>query len=704
LFNQLTGARVKVANYPGVTVERRTGTCKLPDGSPLRVLDLPGCYSLTARSPEEEVAHNAILGAYDGVKSDLVVVVADASNLTRNLYLTMQLLEYGQPTILALNMMDVAKERGITLDTDALEKELNVPVIPLVATTGEGVNTLLMRMESLLLTPLVSERKPGLSNTDLTRIERILQLLREHKLQASWGHAIWLLTSKPAFAQALPSAVSTELSVEWDSLNTAPQDGPSLSFNRRVIVTRYAQIDALVEQCIRFEPPDTASSTERIDRVLLHPIWGLAIFTATMALVFQLVFTWADPLIGWVEGGLDLANNGLHSILSDGPIRDFLMDGLLAGVGNILVFLPQIVLLFLAIAILEDTGYMARAAFLIDSMMRKVGLHGKAFVPLLSSFACAIPGVMAARTIGSHKSRLVTILIAPLMSCSARLPVYVLVIGAVFATSEPILGVFSVGGLVITAMYFLGLFAALGLAFCLKRTLLREPPPPLVLELPSYKRPLVRSVMVNVFRRAKVFVTQTGPIILALSMILWALMQYPQTHMDPTTREARTIELSKTMSPETAEQIVRSEEDQLNLQYSIAGRAGQFIEPVIEPLGFDWKIGIGLIGSFAAREVLVSTLGQVYGVGSDVETDSIALRERLLADKDPETNAPRFTPLVGLSLMVFFVLAMQCLSTVAIVRRETNSWRWPLFMIVTMNGMAWSGSFITYQVGLLLGG
>jgi ferrous iron transport protein B len=422
-----------------------------------------------------------------------------------------------------------------------------------------------------------------------------------------------------------------------------------------------------------------------------------------MMLLFQAVFTWCDPLIGGIESAMAALAVWVSEWMPRGILNELFVEGIIAGIGNILVFLPQIILLFLGIAILEDTGYMARAALLVDRMMRGVGLHGKAFVPLLSSFACAIPGVMAARTISNRRDRLVTILIAPLMSCSARLPVFTLVIGAVFATAAPVWGVFSLGGLLITAMYFLGLFAALAMARLFKSTLLKAPTPPFLMELPSYKLPSIKTVGVEVYRRGRIFVVQTGTIILALSVILWALMAYPRYEFTAEQKAQQMSQLTQKLSVEEARSEVSKREASQRLHDSIAGHMGRFIEPAIAPLGFDWKIGIGLIGSFAAREVLVSTLGQVYGVGSNIDEESVVLRKAILSDIHPDTGKPRFTPLTGLSLMVFFVLAMQCMSTVAVVRRETASWHWPLFMIAYMNGLAWLGAFATYRIGLMLG-
>jgi len=703
LFNRLTGSTERVGNYPGVTVERKTGWCTGPTNRRFQIIDLPGCYSMTARSPDEEVAHNELVGGYNDENCDAVVVVVDASNLARNLYLTLQILEYERPTIVALNMMDVAKAEGNRIDVRALERMLGVPVVPIAAHTGWGISTLLARIETLESTDIASAH-PFLSSGDQSIVERIKETIHGFEEASSLGHALWLLTSNNAQLSQLPDGLQASVSSVRDSLDAQYESQPenSLHFRQRTIVTRYAHIDRIINECVTRTESPPITRTERLDSILLHPVWGVLVFAFTMFLLFQLVFAWADPFIGWTEAGMDAIKSGVDSLLTPGPFREFLVEGLLAGIGNILVFLPQIILLFTAITILEDSGYMARAAFLIDGVMRRVGLHGKAFLPLMSSFACAIPGVMAARSIGSRRSRLITIFIAPLMSCSARLPVYVLVIGAVFSGAEPVWGVLSVGGLVITAMYLLGMIAAFFVAYLLKHTVLRGPMPPLVLELPSYKRPSLRTIVRTVLRKARVFVVATGRVILALSIILWAAITYPRTEYTAAEKQQMMAELTESMPEEAAMEQLAYSENQYSLENSLAGKAGRFIEPAIRPLGFDWKIGIGLIGSFAAREVLVSTLGQVYGVGSDEDEESIALRKRLLADLDPETGESRFTPLVGLSLMVFFVIAMQCLSTVAVIRRETNSWVWPVASVIGLNMLAWLASLLTYQIGLLV--
>jgi len=683
IFNAITGTAAKVGNYPGVTVEKRSRNLPLSDGKVAVLVDLPGTYSLTARSADEEIAMQEIIGAYNTPPADVIVAVVDATNLARCLYLVMQLAELQRPMVLALNMCDLAKTQNVEVDSRGLSAALGIPVVETVAREGTGVEELTRIALDEAAIPSAS-LVPDLIEADQASVDQLKATLKSKDDVATTGYALWLLTSSTEMLDSVSPAISSTIR-DLKTVNRQNASDQHLNFNRRIIAARYQRVDELIAKFVQTPTARKQSKTQRWDAVLTHPIWGMAAFVLTMGVLFQAVYSWCDPFIGWIEAGMEFAGQFLSANMSEGILQEFLAQGLVAGIGNILVFLPQILLLFLGIAVLEDSGYMARAAVLVDSLMRRVGLNGKAFVPLLSSFACAIPGIMAARTIENRRDRLVTILIAPLMSCSARLPVYTLVIGAVFASSDPVFGIFSLGGLIIVAMYFLGLFSALAVAFVLKRTVLKAPTPAFVMELPDYKWPSIRTVLLQMYRRGAVFVTQTGTVILALSIILWALMAYPRE------------------TPPNADQLSDSQVAQYQLSESFAGSVGHFIEPIIEPLGFDWKIGIGLVGSFAAREVLVSTLGQVYGVGGDADEESLVLRKALLSDIDPATDKPRFTPLVGVSLMVFFVIAMQCLSTVAVVRRETASWTWPIVMIVYMNALAWLASFATFQIGRSLG-
>ena len=473
------------------------------------------------------------------------------------------------------------------------------------------------------------------------------------------------------------------------------------------IFARYNFISEVVQESVKHNDVAEHQISEKIDRVLTHKFFGLIILVAILLLVFQTIFSWASLPMDLLEKGFGALGDLVKTTLPKGMLNDLIVDGIIAGVGGVLVFLPQILLLFLFISILEDTGYMARAAFLLDKLMSRVGLHGKAFLPLMSSFACAIPGIMAARTIENPKDRLATILIAPFMSCSARLPVYTLMIAAFF-TGQTVFGFISVGALLMLAMYGLGIITAIIAAFILKRTLLKSPPPPFVMELPPYRLPNLRTVLQNMLTRGWLFVKRAGTVILAISIILWALTYFPRPTETASNNVVTAISEEKCLCPETearlAEEAKKAEEEKQSqaLQNSYAGQLGHLIEPVIAPLGFDWKIGVALIASFAAREVLVSTLSIIYNGDKEGTEESETLISSI-KDAKKADGTPVWTPLTAVTLMVFFVLAIQCMSTIAVVRRETNSWSWTLFMVGYMTALAYFAAFLTYQGGKLLG-
>ena len=630
LFNSLTGLKQKVANYPGVTVERKEGPWRL-NGSPANLIDLPGLYSLDATSLDEQIARDIITGEQAGTaKPDVIVAVVDSTNLERNLYLVTQLFEFGVPVVVALTMMDVFEKQQHTIDVEMLSALLKAPVVPVNAKTGRGRKEL---------------------------AEKVRQVL----------------DTKP------------EIPYEFDE--AAREAGP-----HGKIFARYNFISEAVQESVWHSDHKQHLLTEKIDRVLTHKFFGLVILVLILLVVFQTIFSWASLPMDLLEKGFGSIADVVRAEMPPGILTDLLADGIIAGVGGVVVFLPQILLLFLFISLLEDSGYMSRAAFLLDKLMSRVGLHGKAFLPLISSFACAIPGIMATRTIESRRDRFATILIAPFMSCSARLPVYTLMIATFFA-GQTVFGFISLGAVLMLAMYALGISVAIIVAFILKRTVLKAPPPPFIMELPPYRLPNLRTVLQNMLTRAWLFLKRAGTVILAISIILWALMYFPRSSQETS---------ASTTSNEQATTINEPLPESEQLKHSFAGTLGHAIEPVIRPLGFDWKIGVALIASFAAREVLVSTLSIIYNVGKDEDAQSQTL---ISAVRDAKTDdgRPAWTPLTALTLMVFFVLAMQCMSTIAVVRRETNSWRWPLFMVGYMTGLAYVGSLITYQVGRYLG-
>lgn len=634
LFNSLTGLKQKVANYPGVTVERKDGPWKI--GSAIaKLIDLPGLYSIDATSLDEQIASEIIRGEYaDVVKPDVIVAVVDATNLERNLYLVTQILEFDVPVVIALTMVDVFEKQKHEIDIEMLSVLLKTPIVAVNAKTGRGI-------------------------TDLAgKVSEVLQTHRE----------------KPQIFSGLE---------------------PDVAANGRIFA-RYNFISNAVQDSVWHSDQSDHRFSEKIDRVLTHRFFGLVILVAILLVVFQTIFSWSSLPMDLLEKGFGAVGDLVRTQMQPGILTDLLADGIISGVGGVVVFLPQILLLFLFISILEDSGYMARAAFLLDKLMSRVGLHGKAFLPLFSSFACAIPGIMATRTIESRRDRFATIMIAPFMSCSARLPVYTLMIAAFFA-GQTVFGFISVGAILMLVMYTLGILVAVAAAFVLKRTILKAPPPPFLMELPPYRVPNLRTVFQNMVTRAWLFLKRAGTVILTISIILWALTYFPRSSVVPSSEFEVPSEKTETRNVESG--IIPASEQ---IKNSYAGKLGHLIEPVISPLGFDWKIGVALIASFAAREVLVSTLSIIYNVGKDENEES----ETLIAavrDAKRDDGRPAWTPLTALTLMVFFVLAMQCMSTLAVVRRETNSWRWPLFMMGYMTVLAYIAALVTFQGGRLIG-
>ncbi|CDM65529.1 ferrous iron transport protein B [Pyrinomonas methylaliphatogenes] len=676
LFNALTGLRQKVANYPGVTVERKEGIWALEGGRTARLIDLPGLYSLDASSIDERIARDVLMGRARGLPApDAIIAVVDATNLARNLYLITQLLEYEPPVVIALTMVDMAERRGIDIDVQRLRDLLGVPVVPVVAPQRRGLNE---------LSRAVSE---AARHGATKRVQWRLSEQAEREIAALCGDgeagpAARRRVMEELYGEELPPDQNRRALILAARQRLQAHDP---NWWQEPLLARYRFIERIIAEVERTKEAKR-DLTMAIDSVITHRFFGPLILAAIMLLVFQTIFAWARVPMDLIDGAFGALAQAVHAYLPPGLFTDLLADGIVAGVGSVLVFLPQITLLFLFITLLEDSGYMARAAFIMDRLMRGVGLHGKAFVPLLSSFACAIPGIMATRTIENQKDRLATILIAPFMSCSARLPVYTLMIAAFFSDRR-IFGFLSVGALLIMAMYLLGITVAVCVAWVLKRTILRGPTPPLVMELPPYRLPNPLTILQTIWSRAWLFVRRAGTVILAISIILWALANFP--------RVAPEGDRAQTVADRSA---VESEQ----LKHSFAGRLGHLIEPVIAPLGFDWQMGIGLISSFAARETLVSTLSIVYNVGREADSSSPSLIEAIRKARRPD-GRPAWTPLTAISMMVFFVLACQCMSTVAVVRRETNSWRWPIFMVLYMTALAYAAAFITYQGGRLLG-
>lgn len=600
LFNRLTGSRQKVANYPGVTVERKEGRFTGPStGRTYRVLDLPGAYSLQAVTLDEAIARDVVLGRHATEPSpDLVICVVDATNLRLNLRLVLELKRLGRPVIVALNMSDVARERGYGIDRAALERAIGLPVVETVAVKPGGEQALIEAIDRCDFTP---------------RLGRI---------------------DMPAASVAAIEATQREVRQILDQIG--------------------------------YRVPMRLALLSRLDQAVLHPIAGPALLAVVLFLMFQAVFSWAETPMALVESSVAQIGAWLGTTMSDGPLRGLLVEGVVAGAGSVLVFLPQILILFLFILVLEDSGYLPRAAFLLDRLMGKVGLSGRAFIPLLSSFACAVPGIMAARTIPSARDRIATVMIAPLMTCSARVPVYTLLIAAFFPPTA--IGLFNLRGLVLFGLYFAGVLSAMAVAFVMKRTVLRGPAQPLLLELPEYRWPNLRNLATGLLERTRIFLARVGTIILALMIVLWFLASFPAPPPGST-------------GPA--------------IHYSVAGMIGRGLEHVFAPIGFNWQISVALVPGLAAREVAVGALGTVYAMSGADEDIAGALAPMI---------AGTWSLATALSLLAWYVFAPQCLSTLAIVKRETNSWRYPLLMAAYLFALAYCASFATYRIALSLGG
>ncbi|WP_367065276.1 ferrous iron transporter B [Oryzisolibacter sp. LB2S] len=610
LFNVLTGARQKVANYAGVTVERKEGVLTTPGGRRVRVLDLPGAYSLHAQSLDEAVTRDVVTGRRPGeARPELLVCVTDATHLRLNLRLVLEARDLGLPMVLVLNMSDMARRQGIEIDRELLARELGMPVVATVGVRADGAD----------------------------------ELLR------------WLDEARPAAAPA-----TAPIPAHMPAVNALEDDQPQR------VQRLHQEVRRIIGLAVR-EPAVRLQRDDRIDAVVLHPLWGTLLLAVTLFLMFQAVFSWAELPMGWIESATALAAEWLNAHMAEGPLRSLLADGVIAGVGGVVVFLPQILILFFFILALEESGYLPRAAFLLDRVMGTVGLSGRSFIPLLSSFACAVPGIMATRSIPDWRDRLVTILIAPLMTCSARLPVYALLIAA-FIPERTVAGLFNLQGLVLFALYLGGIVSAMAVAAVARLARRGAGAAPLLMELPAYRWPSPRNLALGLWERAGIFMRRVGGIILAVTVLLWFLSTYPAP-------------------PEGATGAA--------IQYSFAGRLGALLEIIFAPIGFNWQISIALVPGMAAREVAVSALGTVYAIAASADDTAAQLAPMLAAQWSLAT---------ALSLLVWFIFAPQCISTIAAVRRETNGWRWPLVMTAYLFALAYGASFITYRIALALQG
>jgi len=715
LFSALSGARQRVGNYPGVTVEKKIGRATF-QGQTFEIIDLPGTYSLAPRSPDEMVAVDVLLGRQaETSRPDVVLCIVDASNLERNLYLLSQVLELGLPTVVALNMIDVARAKGLTIDVQQLRSRLPTPIVEVQANRSIGLDAL-----KAALADAVDHVRPANLSPFPAPFQQEVEQLGEKaggQLPRYLVERLLLDTSGYLASSGLKGVDEGLLASVRDArqrLAAAGMPVPAVE-----AISRYGWVGETLKDVVTRPDRSKPTVSDRIDAVLTHRVWGSLVFLAVMFLLFQAVFYVAEPASAGVDALNEFLSGLVDAALPDGALKSMLINGVIAGVGGVIVFLPQIFTLFFFLAILEDCGYMARAAYLMDKLMSRVGLSGKSFIPLLSSFACAIPGIMATRVIENRRDRLVTMLVAPLMTCSARLPVYVLLIAAFIPDHRYLGGWVSLQSLVMLGMYLLGIVAAVAVAGILKLTILRGETPPFVMELPSYKSPGPRIVLTRMLEQGWAFVYRAGTLILAVSIVIWALAYYPHNEeaIDTallTKQQELSAQLEEFEAQNPGEEPPEELADELGhvndliagayLADSYLGRMGHFIEPVVRPLGWDWKIGCAAIASFPAREVVVATLGVIYNLGEDEDEESVELQQTLREATWHGTDKPVFTIPVALSIMVFFALCAQCVSTLAIMYRESGGWRWPVFTFVYMTTLAYLGSLITYQVGTWLMG
>jgi ferrous iron transport protein B len=683
LFNYLTGLNQKIGNFPGVTVEKKSGFCLLPGNTTAEIIDLPGTYSIYPRSLDEQIVADVLLDHHSPTTPDKVVVTVDATNVKRGFLLLSQIIDMGLPTILALNMMDLAAKAGINYDLNSLSKKLGIPVIPINARNGVGLDELKKAMSK----PQTASEHP--INPVWKELQQPIQELRQH-LGIDNDYEAYQFLEQP---QTL-TFLGKEKQKVVNNIREKYEFFPG-KFQGAETIQRYSYIQNLLNDVtLKASDHSWKKYSTRLDKILLHKVGGYVIFFSLLFLIFQSIFAWAQVPMDFIDSAFAKFSSYLISVLPSGPLTSLLAEGVVPGIGGILIFIPQIAILFAFISILEESGYMARVVFMMDKVMRKFGLNGKSVVPLMSGVACAIPAIMAARTIDNWKERTITILVTPLMSCSARLPVFTIII-ALIVPNQKALGFFNLQGLALMGLYLLGFVAAMVSALVIKLLIRVKERSYLIMELPPYRIPKWSNVGYTIVEKTKAFVFEAGKIILAISIILWVLASYgPGDTLDKA--EANVLEESRNLR--LTEEALADRIAAYKLEHSYAGIIGKGLEPIIKPLGYDWKIGIALITSFAAREVFVGTMATIYSIGSVSDSDTATIQQRLKAEINPETGGPRFTPAVGFSLLVFYTFAMQCMSTLAIVYRETKGWKWPLIQLTYMTALAYLSALLVYQV------
>jgi len=682
LFNILTGLNQKIGNFPGVTVDKKTGFCQLPDGRTAEIIDLPGTYSIYPKSKDESVVFSVLADKAKGLTPDLIVVILDASNLKRNLLLYTQIADLKIPIVVALNMIDVSEKAGIDIDIDLFAKKLGVLVVPISARKIKGIDQL---KNAIAYTNKIALQQDTI-DVEAIAPQIIAQIKDDLKIDNSY------LALQLAHQHETLSYLSTEQSDRIEKLEH------EFSFHSQKsqateTIARYNFINDLLYDTVK--KPETAhdeSTSNKIDKILTHKVFGFVIFFAILMFIFQAIFSWSAYPMSLIEDLFIWLQKVISNVLPAGPLVSLVVDGVLAGLSGVMVFIPQIAILFALISILEDTGYMSRVTFMMDKVMRKVGLNGKSVVPLIGGFACAVPSIMSTRNIENWKDRMITIMVTPLVACSARLPIYTLMI-ALVVPNRNVWWIFNLQGLALTAMYLLSIVSAVTVAFVMKFILKARERGYFIMELPVYRMPRWKNVGFTMYDRSKTFVLQAGKVIIAVSVILWVLKSYgPGDTFARIDQKYHQTQYVKTMTPDSLTKVIASEK----LESSYAGVFGHVIEPVIKPLGFDWKIGIALISSFAAREVFVGTMATIYSVEGDADKME-SVQQKMHSATNPDTGQPVFTLAVAFSLMMFYAFAMQCASTVAVVYRETKDWRWPAVQFAYMTALAYTASFIVYH-------
>ena len=681
LFNQLTGLNQKIGNFPGVTVDKRTGFSQLTEDIEAEIIDLPGIYSLYPRTEDEKIVAEVFANQKGNFFPDKVVLVADATNLKNCLLLLTQLIDLKIPCILALNMVDLAAKSGLSIDLKSLSSSLDIPVLLINARQGQGIEEL----KKIMAAPLEISAKRIF--TVAPEIQSAVNEVRE-KFSLNSDYLAYQYLQQPGnmlFLSPESKGYITDLAVQQNFFPGKYQGAETIN--------RYGFIQGLLNKVI-LRPADEEwkKFSHRLDHIFTHKVWGYLIFFTVLFLIFQSIFAWAQIPMDYIDSSVAQISNFLKKNFPEGPLFDLISQGIVPGIGGIVIFVPQIAMLFAFISILEESGYMARVVFMMDKIMRKFGLNGKSIVPLMSGLACAIPAIMATRTIENWKDRLITIFVTPFMSCSARLPVFTILV-ALIVPDTKLFGFFNLQGLALMSLYLLGFFAAILTALVMKMIINVRERSYLIMELPTYRMPKWSNVGYTIVEKTKTFVFEAGKVILAISIILWVLASYgPEEQMNM----ARASVQVETANMRLTEQGFEDRVAAYKLEHSYAGIIGKSIEPIIRPLGFDWKIGIALITSFAAREVFVGTIATIYSLGST--EDQPTIKNRLKSEINPETGGPRFTPAVGFSLLVFYTLAMQCMSTLAIVKRETKGWKWPLIQLTYMTGLAYISALLVYQL------